>query len=53
VKQLVSNQQTAGKHSYVWNGEDTSGKTVSSGVYLYKLNVDGKSEVVNKCLLLK
>ncbi len=39
--------------SVVWNGDDESGKPVSSGVYYYKLNVNGKTEAVKKCLLLK
>jgi len=53
VKQLVSDQLSAGQHSVVWDGDDESGKLVSSGVYLYKLNVNGKTEAVKKCLLLK
>ncbi len=53
VKQLVSNQLSAGQHSVVWNGVDDKSKPVSSGVYLYKLNVNGKTEAVKKCLLLK
>ena len=53
VKQLVSNQLSAGQHSVVWNGVDDKSKPVSSGVYLYKLNVNGKTEAVEKCLLLK
>ncbi|MCF7867662.1 MAG: T9SS type A sorting domain-containing protein [Candidatus Cloacimonetes bacterium] len=39
--------------SVVWHGDDEFGKPVSSGVYFYKLNVDGKTEAVKKCLLLK
>ena len=53
VKQLVSDQLSAGQHSIVWNGDDRSGKSVGSGVYLYKLNVNSKTEAVKKCLLLK
>jgi len=53
VKQLVSTQLSAGQHSVIWHGEDESGKQVSSGIYFYKLNVDGKTEAVKKCLLLK
>lgn len=37
----------------VWNGDDESGNKVSSGVYLYKLKVNGKTEIVKKCLLVK
>ena len=56
MKQLVSysaNQLSAGQHSVVWNGDDDNSKPVSSGVYFYKLDVNGKTEAVKKCLLLK
>ena len=53
VKQLISDHISAGQHSIIWNGNDESGKPVSSGVYLYKLNVIGKTKVIRKCLLLK
>jgi len=53
IKSLLNKQITAGEHSIVWNGEDDSEKKVSSGVYLYKLNVNGKTEAVKKCILLK
>ena len=42
-----------GKHSVIWNGENELGKPISSGIYYYKLIVNGKTEVVKKCLLLK
>ncbi|MBC8416519.1 MAG: T9SS type A sorting domain-containing protein [Candidatus Cloacimonetes bacterium] len=53
VKILVNNDLDKGNHSVVWNGVDESGKPVSSDVYFYKLDVNGKSESVKKCLLLK
>ena len=53
IRSLLSDQISAGKHSVIWDGEDTSGKKVGSGIYLYKLNVNGKTEAVKKCLLLK
>jgi len=53
VKHLIRNQLSAGLHSIVWNGKDAFGKKIGSGVYLYKLNVNGKTEAVKKCLLLK
>ena len=53
VKTLIDEVLSAGEHSIVWNGEDASGKKVGSGIYLYKLNVNGKTEAVKKCLLLK
>ena len=39
--------------SIVWDGKDSKGNRVSSGIYFYKLNVNGKTEAVKKCLLLK
>ena len=53
VKILANNDFDKGNHSVVWNGNDDTGKPVSSGVYLYKLNVNGNSKSVKKCLLLK
>jgi hypothetical protein len=53
VKTLVHETLPAGEHSVVWNGRNSNGKRVGSGIYFYKLNVNGKSEAVKKCLLLK
>ncbi|MDP8200672.1 MAG: choice-of-anchor Q domain-containing protein [Candidatus Tenebribacter burtonii] len=53
VKTLANSELTKGTHSIIWNSDDDYNKPVSSGVYLYKLNVDGKTEAVKKCLLLK
>jgi hypothetical protein len=53
VKTLTNNEFTSGTHSIIWNGDDNFGKAVSSGIYYYKLNVNGKTEAVKKCLLLK
>ena len=53
VKQLVSDQFPAGQHSVVWDGRDSYDKQVSSGIYFYKLKVNGKDKTVRKCLLLK
>jgi len=53
IRTLANNNFTKGSHSIIWNGDDQSGKSVSSGVYLYKLNLNGKTESTRKCLLLK
>jgi len=53
IKSLLNDQIQAGEHSIIWNGEDDLGKKVSSGVYLYKLYVNDKTELVKKCMLLK
>lgn len=39
--------------SIVWDGTDEQNLPVGSGVYFYKLTVNGKTEAVKKCLLLK
>lgn len=36
-----------------WQGNDRNGNSVSSGVYFYKLVVNGNDEAMKKCLLLK
>lgn len=53
VKQLVNDNIAKGQHSIIWNGEDSADKKVASGIYFYRLSVNGKTEVVKKCLLLK
>jgi hypothetical protein len=37
VRMLVNARQPAGMNSVVWDGKDQSGKEVSSGIYLYRL----------------
>jgi hypothetical protein len=41
------------QYSVTWNGNNETGEPVSSGVYFYKLQVNGKTEAVDKCLMLK
>ncbi len=54
VKSFPINQFTNSKVNHIeWNGDDENGKLVSSGIYLYKLSINGKTEAVRKCLLLK
>ena len=53
IKTLARSEFIEGSHSIIWNGVDESNKQVSSGIYYYKLKVNGKIEVVKKCLLLK
>ena len=40
VQTLVSETQTAGAKSVVWNGTDKFGKQMSSGIYIYRLKAD-------------
>ena len=53
VKSITNENYPRGSHQVVWNGVDDSGKFVSSALYMYKLNVNGKTEAIKKCLLLK
>ncbi len=52
VKQLVNEQLPAGQHSVVWNGKDDSNKSVSSGIYFYKIK-SGKYTSTKKMILMK
>jgi len=53
IKDLIKNEIYRGMHSVSWAGLDSNNKLVSSGIYFYRLEVNGKTEVVKKCLLLK
>lgn len=53
IKTLFNNNCSNGNHTIIWNGVDESNNPVSSGIYYYKLKVNGKTEVVKKCMLLK
>jgi len=52
VKQLVRDQFSAGEYSVVWDGRDSEGKDVSSGIYFYKLEA-GEFQKVRKMILLR
>jgi len=41
IKTLVDEDQNAGHHSSKWNGTDTNGDIVSTGIYLYTLQTGG------------
>lgn len=42
-----------GHHKFVWNASDVGGNSVSSGVYFYRLIVDGQASSAQKMMLLK
>jgi len=50
VRNLVHAVQSAGAHTAVWNGTDNAGLTVSSGIYLYRLEIDG--DVLQRKMML-
>ena len=53
VRTLVDNMCKEGINTITWNGTNDSGKQVGTGVYFYKLNVNGKAIKTKKMLLLK
>jgi len=52
VKTLLDQDQPAGFYQINWDGKNDNGKPISSGIYLYKLEVNGFSEA-KRMLLLK
>ena len=52
VAVLAAGNFSAGSHSVRWDGRDTQGNAVSSGVYLYRLEAGGKTET-RKMLLAR
>ena len=51
VRTLLSGDFAAGPGSVVWNGRNDDGRQVSSGVYFYRLNVAGDSQVKRMVML--
>ena len=52
VKTLVDDQQNAGNHSVIWNGDNNFGQHVASGAYIYRV-ISGGNVAVKKMILLK
>jgi len=52
IRTMLEGSYPPGRHEAVWNGRDDSGRTVSSGVYMYRLTVD-RQTITRKMLLLK
>jgi hypothetical protein len=50
VRTLVDEPRGAGTHSIQWNGEDTSGRVLSSGVYIIRLTTS--SEIITRKITL-
>ncbi len=52
IKKIENGIKQKGNHSVVWNGKDSNDKTVSSGIYLFKMKA-GKYESTERAILLK
>ncbi len=56
VRNLFSGQQAAGIHTVKWDGRDSSGQKVVSGIYFYHFRAVGANKVfgeTNKMILMK
>jgi hypothetical protein len=49
---LVDEVQNAGYHSVIWSGLDAAGSPISSGIYMYRMETDGFTDV-KKMMFLK
>ena len=49
---LEEGEKTAGYHNIVWNGENSEGSSISSGIYFYQL-ITEKYSSVKKMVLMK
>ncbi len=52
IRSLYNGIQSPGQHEIRWDARDDRGRSMSSGVYLFKVNVNGKQQTA-KTLLLK
>ncbi len=53
IRTLMQARQTAGYTRATWDGKDSHGNAVGSGLYLYRLEVDGHTVAHKKMLLLR
>ncbi|MBU1101364.1 MAG: choice-of-anchor D domain-containing protein [Bacteroidetes bacterium] len=52
VARVLEQDMQAGVHTAIWNGEDSNGRIVNTGVYFYRI-VSGSNVAIKKMLLLK
>ncbi|MCK4652818.1 MAG: T9SS type A sorting domain-containing protein [Candidatus Cloacimonetes bacterium] len=52
VKTLINELLSAGEHSVIWDGRDSNGNRVGSGIYFYKMKTDNHEET-KKMILMK
>ncbi len=53
VAVLASGRVEAGSHSITWDGHNKAGHPVSSGIYFYKISINGNHRASKSMLLLK
>jgi len=52
VKTLVNQHQPSGVYSIKWDGRDNRGKSISSGVYFYRLKTDN-FQTTNRAIIIR
>jgi hypothetical protein len=50
---LVDDVRPAGRTTTRWNGHDSGGRPAASGIYSYRLSVEGEAPLTRKMVLLK
>ena len=53
INTLINAKIPAGEHSVIWNGTDSSGRKVTSGIYYYRLNIGGKTVDSKRMVMIK
>jgi hypothetical protein len=53
IKKLVDEQKNPGSYTVNWNGRDSTGHRLSSGIYLYRMQIDSDLVSTKKMVLLK
>lgn len=53
VRTLASGQRGAGRSELTWDGTDARGNAMASGIYFYRLLLDGREVQTRKMVLLK
>ena len=53
VKTLINREMNSGMNSVYWNGDDLNAKSVTSGIYFYKMRAGGRYTCAYKMILLK
>ena len=53
IRTLIAGRREAGHDEVVWNGCDQLGRPVASGIYLLRLDVDGRVRSQQQCVLVR
>jgi flagellar hook assembly protein FlgD len=52
VKTLTNQNYSSGNHQLIWNGKDDKGRSVSSGIYMYRMETPSYTKTM-KMMLMK